>query len=215
MLHISQIAVGGFDHNFSYLIANQEVGQCFLVDPSGDLEKLHHAVEQSGCDLIGILITHTDFDHIDMLGEVLRSYLVPIYVHEAGEEAIVSPGPIKTIGEGDEILLGEDPIRVIYTPGHTDDSVCFYITAEHAVKQTPELITGDTLFVHGCGRTTEQRVKDLYESLAEIKALPKETTIYPGHDYGPTPTSTIEAELAHNRFYQAKTFNQFHQERLG
>ena len=159
------------------------------------------------------MITHTHSDHIDGIAEVFKTYSVPIYVHKNGTSYI--DYKTETIDEGQTIELGGIQIEVIYTPGHNDDSVCYYVAKNNAVNQTPLLITGDTLFVQGCGRTTETRVKDLYESLQEIKNLPDDTLIYPGHDYGPTPTSSIAEEKVNNRFLMVKNFDEFYKLRMG
>ncbi len=214
MLTVTQIPVGGLDDNFAYLIHDTESLQGFIVDPSGDAALIAAAINAASLTIVGILITHTDHDHIDALPEIHAQFPVPIYVHDRGAAAIAA-APLKLLHDGDALVLGNHTIRVIYTPGHTDDSICFYIESSQSNDQNPCLIAGDTLFVEGCGRTTATRVKDLYESLAELKALPTNTIIYPGHNYGPTPTSTIGHELIHNRFFLAKNFNEFRKERLG
>lgn len=214
-LTITQISVEGFDKNFSYLLSNTDTGSVFVVDPSGDLEAILETAETQQMTIAGVLITHTHQDHFDKLSELLQSYLVPVYVHESAAGEIISPGAINYLTDGEIITLDNEPITVIHTPGHADSSVCYYIKAKEDAKQIPRLVTGDTLFVQGCGRTSETRVKDLYESLQELKALPEETVIYSGHDYGPTPTSTIGEEKRNNRFLLAKNFNEFRNERLG
>ena len=213
MLTVTQIPVGGLDKNFAYLIHDTGIRQGFVVDPSGDAALIAAAINAASLSIVGILITHTHHDHIDALEEIHGLFPVPIYVHETGAAAIAAAN-LKLLQDGDVILLGNHTISTIYTPGHSDDSVCFYIDAAESTTKTPLLIAGDTLFVAGCGRTTETRVKDLYESLVELKALPPDTIVYPGHDYGPTPTSTIGHELHHNRFLLTQNFNEFRQKRL-
>ena len=213
MLSVTQIPVGGLDDNFSYLVVNNDTETGFIVDPSGDAALIAAAIKAASLSIAGILITHTHHDHIDALEKIHEQFPVPIYVHDRGAAAIAA-APLKLLEDGDAIMLANHTISVIYTPGHSDDSVCFYIDAAQSAAKIPLLIAGDTLFVEGCGRTTATRVKDLYESLAELKALPPDTIVYPGHDYGPTTTSTIGHELHHNRFLLAQNFNEFRQERL-
>lgn len=217
-LAITQIPVGGFDHNFAYLLSNLQTKETLIVDPSGNIELIYSEMERQGLTLKGIAITHTDSDHIDRLADVLALYDgLPIYVHETGAENIAVSGScqIITLRDESEILLGETPITVFHTPGHTPDSVCFYIKQEHAADETPHLITGDTLFVNGCGRTTEAGARDLYDSLQRLRSLSARTIIYPGHDYGEQGTSTIGTEKKHNPYYKAADFRAFKKRRLG
>lgn len=206
---IHQVAVGGFDNNFSYVIAETDSRQAFIVDPCGDFKAVRNIITNNQYEIVGILLTHTHHDHFDQLAQALDIYPAPIYVFEAGAAAVAEYKEVRPLTDGIQIALGNGHINVIYTPGHIDDAVCFYITADEALDTIPKVITGDTLFVGGCGRTTELRVKDLYESLRELANLPEDTVVYPGHDYGDTPTSTISREKATNRFYQAKNFTEF------
>ena len=212
---IHQIAVEGFDKNFSYIIADAVTRQAYVVDPSGDFLKVKSLIQEHQYHVIGILLTHIHFDHIEKLSEALAEYGVPAYVNDGGATELAKYEDIRGLTDGMKLSLGSGSITVIHTPGHTDDSVCFYIDAEQADDNTPKVITGDTLFVGGCGRTTETRVKDLYESLAELAALPDETVIFPGHDYGETPVSTIGYEKTHNKYYLVKNFTEFSKLRLG
>lgn len=213
-LTVHQIAVGGYDANFAYLISDDKTKHALVVDPSGDLEAILAVADQAELDIVGILITHTHPDHIDQLAELLRLYAVPVYVQEVGTDTIISPGPIIALHDNDTVPLGPYSIKVIHTPGHIDDAVCFYIEETEARDGIPKLISGDTLFVEGCGRTNERRVKDLYESLQELKHLPEGTVVYPGHDYGSKPQSTIGHEKQHNQYMTAKNFTEFKDRRL-
>lgn len=212
---IHQIAVGGFDDNFSYVIADTVTRQAYIVDPSGDFLKVSALCAAHQYHVVGVLLTHTHHDHMDMIHIATTDYHVPIYVYEAGLLEVAKYEDVRGLTDGMKLPLGAGEINVIHTPGHTDDSVCFFIAGEQAEDGIPKVITGDTLFVGGCGRTNELRVKDLYESLRELAALPKETVVFPGHDYGQTPNSTIAHECMYNKYYQVANFNEFHKLRLG
>lgn len=214
-LTIHQIPVGGFDKNFSYIIGETATKEAFIVDPSGDFLEVSAQIAAFGYIVQGILLTHTHQDHFDKLAVALVDHVVPIYVHTHGITEVQTFGEVRALEDGMLLPLGENKISVLHTPGHIDDAVCFFFEATEAEDGIPKVITGDTLFVGGCGRTNELRVKDLYESLAELANLPDETVVFPGHDYGPTPTSTIGHEKQTNRFYQAQNFNDFKKERLG
>jgi glyoxylase-like metal-dependent hydrolase (beta-lactamase superfamily II) len=113
---------------------------------------------------------------------------------------------------GIEIELGNQVITVLHTPGHSEDSVCFSFTA---VDNQPVLISGDTLFIDGCGRTNDHMITDLYDSIQSLKQLPSETVVLPGHNYGPVPSDTLAHQLRSNRFLLPVTFAGFCAERLG
>lgn len=137
-----------------------------------------------------------------------------MYVHEAGVAAIAAP-QVQALRDGDTITLGPASLTVWHTPGHSPDSVCFYVAAADSAEGAPLLISGDTLFVSKCGRTSEPFIMELYESLQRLKTLPAETVVYPGHDYGPTPTSTIGVECASNPYLTAPDLATFRERRLG
>lgn len=211
-LRVHQYAVGGFDANFAYLIVDASKRTALLVDPSGDLTELHETVAAQSLTIKGHLITHSHFDHVDALEVALATYPAPVYAHAATADRLTLP--IEPLHDGDTLPLGSDPITVLHTPGHSPDAVCFFIPAESTTDDTPILISGDTLFVSKCGRTDHAHVEELYNSLQRLKQLPPETIIYPGHDYGDTPTATLAHELEHNAYLTAPDLATFSQRRL-
>lgn len=214
-LSIRQVAVGGYDKNFSYLLYDAATHNAAIVDPSGDLDAVLEVVDEQKLDLVGVLITHTHFDHVDKLDALLRSYALPVHVHQQGVSNLVSQSPVFPFKDKETLVLGESQVMVLHTPGHTDDASCFYIDIQNASDGIPKLITGDTLFVEGCGRTTTKSVHILYRSLQKLMRLSSGTEVYPGHDYGSQPHSTIGWEKEHNRFLCAKNYEAFKKLRLG
>ncbi len=212
---VMQLAVGGYDANLSYLLVSSSNRNALLVDPSGDIDLVFRELQRQSLTLVGIVITHTHFDHIERLRDVLASYTVPVYVHTLGAKRVDTPAElVRCIAEGDTVPLDEVNIHVLHTPGHSDDSICLYIDAHQSVDGIPKLISGDTLFVEGCGRTTFEHVNALYESLQRLKALPEATEVYPGHEYGSRPYSDLAYEKKHNRFLQAQDLDTFVAARL-
>lgn len=202
---VKQFYVGGYDVNFSYLVVSGN--KALIVDPCGDLSEVFRYIENENLEIIGILITHSHLDHIEGIPEVQAKQEVPVYIHHNGISRVDGTG----IGEGDTLTVGEIDINVLHTPGHLDDSVCYYI---EDVDGAPALITGDTLFVEGCGRANRTDAKDLYESLQRLKVLPENTNVYTGHDYGSIPISTMLHEKEHNRFLLAPDYESFLKERF-
>ncbi|PIR54675.1 MBL fold metallo-hydrolase [Candidatus Peregrinibacteria bacterium CG10_big_fil_rev_8_21_14_0_10_36_19] len=206
---IRQIPIQGFDNNFSYFIENGK--DIAVVDP-GDTDHLISEIRLDGLNVKMILLTHSHFDHVSGVQKLVERFGVPVYVHKhAAKRLNLKENMTVFIDEGDILRLDGLKIKVLYTPGHIDDAVCFYIE-EHG-----HLITGDTLFVEGCGRADLEgsNVEDLWESLQRIMKLPQSTKVYPGHHYGSIPISTIGFEKANNRFFKCKDFEEFRKERMG
>ena len=215
-LAITQFAVAGFDKNFSYLIHDKHTKEAAYVDPSGLYQPVLDYIAATNLNLTAFLITHTHFDHFDKLETINDIYQVPIYAHESGLARLPSTkGEQRGLNEGVKIHLGREVVLTLYTPGHHNDAVCFLVQSAESGRRAPGLITGDTLFIRGCGRTNEHDIHSLYQSLQRLKKLLPQTIIYPGHDYGPTKTATLEDELKYNPYLLAKDFVTFKQLRLG
>lgn len=214
-LSVVQVAVEGFDKNFSYIIVDEGTKRAAIVDPCGEIDRVFDEMDRLALTLTMVVITHTHFDHHEKLDVILSQYYVPIYMHTRALDRTSATGErVKLVDHDDDIVLGESTIKVYYTPGHFDDCICLYIPKETSADRVPKLITGDTLFVEGCGRTTSSGVSALYNSLQFLKTFPDETEIFTGHDYGPAPVSTIGREKQHNKYFLAENFEAFHSIRL-
>lgn len=193
--------------NFIYLIGSKRTRECVIVDPAWDTRGLMGFAEKEGMRITGSLVTHYHPDHV---GGNMGPFAVPGGVAElngaVGARAHVNKheadGLIRITGlsesdlvrheSGDLIELGDVTIELIHTPGHTPGSQCFLVH-EH-------LVTGDTLFVEGCGRVDLPggNQKQLRESLRMLAKLPDQVVVCPGHDYGHKPTNTIAEQKRNN-----------------
>lgn len=206
---IEQLALGPMD-NFVYLIGDKAEKKLAVVDPAWESQSILNEVAKSGCDLTAILLTHGHFDHTNALEDVCNGREIPIYLsqHESLSLTPEIPHLIRTT-DGQSITLGGATLSVLHTPGHTPGGQCF-LFGNH-------LISGDTLFVDGCGRADLEGSdpEALWESLQRLKQLPAETVIYPGHHYGNTPTDTMGSQILNNRFLRCANRDQFLRLRMG
>ena len=211
---IRQIPINGFDENFSYfLISGRDVA---VVDP-GDVGHLVAEIEQDDLAVKMIILTHSHFDHVAGVPEMLKKYGVPVYMHKNARGRIeVEDEMTVHLDDGDKVRVGDLHFEVLWTPGHLDDSICLYLKRAGDEEGAGRLITGDTLFVEGCGRADLEgsNVDDLWKSLQRLKKLPDEVKIYPGHDYGSKPVSTIGWEKIHNKYLKCGSLEEFRKLRL-
>jgi glyoxylase-like metal-dependent hydrolase (beta-lactamase superfamily II) len=185
--------------NFSYILEDEETEEAIIIDPSWDLENIEQAIKRNDLKIKYIVNTHHHIDHT--LGNEAMAKLTgaKIIQHEASE--------LKhdlTVTDGDKITFGDSELSIIHTPGHSKDGIC--------LVGDGKIFSGDTLFVGNCGRVDLPggSSKELYRSLFEIISnLDDNLVLYPGHNYGPTPTSTLGKEKATNFVMQKRTEQEF------
>jgi sulfur dioxygenase len=177
---------------YTYLLGDEVTRESLLIDPV--LEKTQETLElinQLGLTLVLAIDTHTHADHITGLGALREQTGCKTMMGRQSLAYCLST----TFIDGDEIDIGDINLKVIYSPGHTDDSYSFY-APKHGM-----LFSGDTLLIRGTGRTDFQNgnAHAQYDSLYErLLTLPEDTTLYPGHDYKGWTSSTLKEEKQHN-----------------
>jgi len=203
--------------NFVYAIGDRSTGECVLVDPAYAVDDLLDIVEADGMRCTGVLATHYHPDHVggSMMGfqiegvaRLLERGDCPVHVQRAE-----APWVMRTTGLGEEQLAQHDPgdvvtvgaveIHLVHTPGHTPGSQCFHVDGR--------LVSGDTLFLEGCGRTDlpGSDVEQMYESLQRLAALDESTIVYPGHRYSTPSSGTMAAIRESNYVYRPKSKEQW------
>jgi len=205
MAEIFQTEVGMLS-NFNMLIGSPGSDKCAVVDPAYEVPRLLREAEARGWKVAAVLLTHTHHDHTDGAGEMVQKTGARVYVGAGELENAKQAAPgaeIVGLSGGERIEIGGAVIETLATPGHTVAGISYLVDGN--------VMTGDTLFIGGCGRTDfpggDPRI--LFCSLQRLAALPEETRVYPGHDYGATPTSTIGWERSSNPYLRCKSEDEF------
>ncbi len=194
----------GPDRNFTYLFGPDGSGPLAAVDPGEDVEEILDAA--AGRPLALIFATHGHEDHVCGIRALKERTGALVAAHRfAGPDFEARGIPLDVpLAGGDRFDVGGVPLRVLYTPGHHPAAISILVADRW-------LFTGDTLFVGNCGRTDlpGASAMNLYMSLQMLSNLPDDVIVLPGHDYGPSPTSTIGRERAENPTMRAASFEEF------
>jgi hydroxyacylglutathione hydrolase len=196
--------------NFCYRVGDETTRTCAVIDPAFDAKKILKEARAGGYTITHVINTHGHSDHTSANAGIIEATGAQLCIHRADAEQVTkllsgvlsrimggkgSPKPGRLLEDNDLIEIGNSALRVIHTPGHTPGSICLYGEGH--------LFTGDTLFVGAVGRTDLPggSSRKLLSSIREkLYILPPETVVWPGHDYGEAPSSTIEREMRTNPF---------------
>ncbi len=204
--------------NFVYLIGDRESGEAVVIDPAYGIKDLLGVLDEDGMTLVGALATHYHPDHVggslgghrvEGICELLEKTSVPVHVQADEAEWVqkatdVGLDALATHSSGDTVMVGEIPITLIHTPGHTPGSQCFLVE--------DKLIAGDTLFLDGCGRTDLPGgdPEEMYLSLTQRLAhVPDEVVLHPGHLYSEKPTASMAETRSRNVVFRPSTKEQW------
>jgi glyoxylase-like metal-dependent hydrolase (beta-lactamase superfamily II) len=208
-LLIKQLEVGRLGV-FSYIIGDIESKEGLIIDPGGNPTRIVRTAEEEGIKIRLLVNTHAHIDHILGNAKVIEKTGAKLIIHELERNSLTrfykrffnlflggspSPQPDILVKDGDTIEIGSLTLGIIHTPGHSKGGICIY--------GYDNLFTGDTLFVGGIGRVDLPggSIKVLLNSIKNrLLVLPDETTIWPGHNYGPSPSSTVLQERLYNPF---------------
>lgn len=175
---------------YTYILADSKSREAVIVDPVLEtVERDLHLIEELNLRLLYILETHIHADHVTGAGKIAKATGAKIALSAEAKAASVD----FPLNDGDEILIGEQKIKVLETPGHTDSCLCYFLG--------DRVLTGDTLLIRGSGRTDFQdgSAEKIFRSVREkLFSLPDETLVYPAHDYRGFTSSTIGDEKMHN-----------------
>ena len=204
--------------NFVYLVGDRETNEAVVIDAAYDVAGILDVLAADGMKLTGALATHYHQDHVggDMMGhgiEGVRELLAldPVPIHVQADEA---PWVLRTTGVevsdlvqhegGDVVMVGDIPIELLHTPGHTPGSQCFFVDNR--------LVAGDTLFLEGCGRTDLPGGDPalLYRSLTTTLAkVPDDAVLFPGHLYSPEPSASMADTRKWNYVFKPRNVDEW------
>ncbi len=185
--------------NFSYIIADEAAKEAAVVDPSFNTGAIKQLLKNHNFNVKYIINTHGHSDHAAGNENIKSSFGSKVVAHK-----FAKVNKDISVNDGDILMLGEIAINVIHTSGHTRDSICLLVDGK--------LLTGDTLFVGECGRTDLPggSSEDMYYSLFhKLMKLDDNVEVYPGHDYGLHPHSTIGLEKRTNYTLEKRTLEEF------
>jgi hydroxyacylglutathione hydrolase len=200
---VLQVEVGLLE-NFCEILWCPRTREAAVVDPAFEVDRLLRELQTRQLRLTKILVTHTHVDHIDGVEEMVQRTGAVTYVHPL-EADKVAPlcREIVPVTDRMDIAIGDRGVRALETFGHTAGGITYLADGY--------VITGDVLFVRGCGRSDFPggNTRALWDSLQRLGALPEEFRVYPGHNYGPTPTSNVGTENAENPYLRCGDYERF------
>ena len=198
-LVFEQIRSGG-DRNFGYLLGDRDAGQAVLIDPSYTPELFVTRAEEQGLTVTHIINTHGHDDHVNGNATATALTGAAVAAHPACPSC-----PGVTISDGGELTIGSLRVQFMHVPGHAADHITVY-EPRHKI-----LITGDLIFVGKVGGTrTDEEARVEWDSLRRVLAtIPDAATVWPGHDYGARPSSTIALEKETNPFLRCEGIEAF------
>jgi hydroxyacylglutathione hydrolase len=197
-MKVYQLEVGNMQ-NFTYVIEDEETKEAVIIDPSWDLDLVIETLERNSLKVKYIINTHHHFDHTIGNDAIVKHTRSKILQHESS----TLKNDIR-LSNGEKIKFGNSELTIIHTPGHSKDSIC--------LVGDEKIFSGDTLFVGNCGRVDLPggNAKELYHSLFDVICkLDDNLVLYPGHNYGISPNSTIGKEKKTNFVLQSRTEEEF------
>ncbi|MGE0387839.1 MAG: MBL fold metallo-hydrolase [Gammaproteobacteria bacterium] len=217
-LIVEQLEIGPMQ-NYVYVVGSAHSREVALVDPAWDIDGLLAHLAERDYKLTAALVTHYHQDHVGGairgmaiagLRELMAASPVKVYVNKAEADGLkkvtgLSDSDLARVDSGDTLSLGGIEIEFLHTPGHTPGSQCFRI------RDT--LVSGDTLFIQGCGRVDlpGSDPEQMYRSLDKLRALPDQTILLPGHNYSSVPNATMGEVKRHNAYLRVRDIDLWRQ----
>lgn len=199
---VVQIDVG-LVQNLCEILFCPDTREAAIVDPAWEVDRLLREADARGLRVQTILVTHTHHDHVEGVAAMVERTGAAVVVHPSESARVSGTRAVVEVADRKDFAIGRRGVRCLETSGHTVGGTCYLADGY--------VVTGDVLFVGGCGRTDFPGgdTAALWRSLQRLARLPEETRVYPGHDYGSTATSTIGREILENPYLRCATFEEF------
>ena len=210
-IYLKQMEVGPMQ-NFIYFAGDKDTKEVVVIDPAWDVPFLIKEAENEGLKIKGALVTHGHFDHTNGVEDLLKHLDIPVYINKNEMEFFKfdwGNENIKKVESGDKLKIGSAEIQFVHTPGHTPGSQCFLIHNN--------LVSGDTLFVNGCGRCDlpGSNVDEMFDTIYnKLMKMSGDTIIFPGHNYAEKTQDTLENQKKTNPYMQYDNLMAFVGKRL-
>lgn len=206
-MFFKMLSLGNMDNN-CYILGDEKTSLAAAIDAPADAAAVLDILEEEGLKLKYILLTHAHYDHLGALDALHEATGAQVVIHHFEEDAVCDPtvnlaaysdapspktAPTRTVADNETLRVGDIDIKVLYTPGHTVGSACYYTEGM--------LFSGDTLFLRNVGRCDLPGgdFDIIKESIRrQLYILPDDTEVYPGHGR----TTTIGYEKHHNEYIQ-------------
>jgi len=198
-MYVRQLKLGPME-NFVYLIGAADSAETAIVDAAWDVDAALRAAEADGRKVTHALVSHHHFDHVNGLPALLAARGVRVHAHAADVPKLAPElqSEVTAVRGGDVVDAGPLRIRALHTPGHTPGSTCWQVEGREG-----GIFSGDTVFVNACGRCdlAGGDPEQMYQSLRRISELDPAIKLYPGHDYGDVPVSSVGRERERNPYF--------------
>ena len=210
-LILKQMQVGPME-NFIYFVGDKDTGEVAVIDPAWDVKFLQDEAKKNNLSIKAALVTHGHFDHTNGVEDLLKTLDIPVYINEKEADFFKfnwGAENVKRTKSGDKLKIGNIEIQFVHTPGHTPGSQCFLVSNN--------LVSGDTLFINGCGRCdlpggdVDQMFDTIYNKLMK---MPDSTIIFPGHNYADKKHDELKNQKKTNPYMQYDNLMAFVGKRL-
>lgn len=184
--------------NYCYIIEDIVSRSAIVVDPSWELSKLTNKLSELEVDLSAILLTHSHYDHVNLVEPLLALFHPQVYMSKTEIDFYqFRCKNLIALQDRETISIGMTKAQCLLTPGHTAGGMCYLFSES--------IFTGDTIFTEGCGICEDHgsSADDMFDSVQRIKSIVSpEVRVYPGHSFGLAPGQTIGELLKHNIYFQ-------------
>ncbi len=184
--------------NYCHIVEDKASKAALVVDPAWELEKIANKLYKLDIELRAILLTHSHYDHVNLVGPLLKRFNPQVYMSKAEIDYYgFRCKNLNALNHMDEIALGDTDVTCLHTPGHTAGGMCYLLQ--------DSIFTGDTLFIEGCGicNCKGGSPEQMFDSIQLIKAVVNpDTLIYPAHSFGKMPGQTLDFLMKENIYFQ-------------